>query len=252
MSLTPRDVHNAVFSRPRVGERGYREDEVDRLLEFVEDELVRHIDEKEQLRNRLAALREQDAALGDLDDDFDQREAELSEWDAELRHQDDELRRYEAVLQRREAELREHEATLQRRQAALSQQERRIRQSGTIMRARVEQQRAAVSREQRITAVRTVAGAYGQQDTEWTAIRTVAEHGVNGVTETVQQQWTRTTESEPDESGGLTAIESAQMRQLERENAELSRANEILKAAAAQLAAEVKGGGLTVQRLTGS
>ena len=41
MALTPADVHNVAFSRPRIGKRGYSEQEVDLFIDLVEQELMR-------------------------------------------------------------------------------------------------------------------------------------------------------------------------------------------------------------------
>src|SRR3981081_761480 len=56
MPLTPADVHNVAFSKPPIGKRGYNEDEVDAFLDLVENELTRLIEEKADLRQRVAEL----------------------------------------------------------------------------------------------------------------------------------------------------------------------------------------------------
>ena len=253
MSLTPVDIHNVVFRRSRIGTRGYREEDVDLVLELVEDELVRHIEEKDELRKVIAVLRNRDAAyqktdaeLRQWDGELRQWDAELRQWDHELRKQEAELRRYQAALKQKAAQLRRYETTrqqrkaaLQHKEAALHPQESVVRRNGGPVRGRREQQRAAVSEEQRITAVRTVAGVHGKRDMEWTAIRTVADLLGHGMTETVQQGWTRTTETDQG-SPWMTSIESAQMRQLQQENAVINRVNEILKAAAALFANQIQ------------
>jgi transposase len=53
------------------------------------------------------------------------------------------------------------------------------------------------------------------------------------------RQWVRQEEVDRGERGGLTSEERARMRELERENRELRRANEILKSAAAFFGAEL-------------
>ncbi|BBZ50831.1 hypothetical protein MHEI_25480 [Mycobacterium heidelbergense] len=58
MALTPADVHNVAFSRPRIGKRGYDEQEVDLFIDLVEQELLRHIAEDTRLRNLYAELRD--------------------------------------------------------------------------------------------------------------------------------------------------------------------------------------------------
>ena len=277
MSLTPADVRNAVFSKPRLGERGYCEEEVDLLLELVEDELVRHIEEKEQLRKLIATLRDRTDRRAKADAELREWDAELRRWDADIVAQESELRRYDAALKKRAEELRRHEAALENRAAQLRQSEATlaqkaieirqssgrstepavhqhhgvVRQNGTVIHARLDQQRSGVSEEQRIMAVRTVAGAHGKHDLEWMAIRSVADGAGNGVTETVQQQWTCTTETDQGERS-VTSIEAAQVKQLQEENAQLMHVNGILKAAAARFATELHDHPLTVDDLVGS
>ncbi len=53
------------------------------------------------------------------------------------------------------------------------------------------------------------------------------------------RQWVRQAGIDRGEAGGLTTAERARMRELERENRELRRANEILKSAAAFFGAEL-------------
>ena len=78
MALTPADVHNIAFSRPRIGKRGYNEQEVDLFIDLVEQELVRHLEEESELRSRNAELRSRDGGL-------QKREAELCQREAALR-----------------------------------------------------------------------------------------------------------------------------------------------------------------------
>ena len=56
MALTPADVHNVAFSRPRIGKRGYNEHEVDLFIDLVEQELTRHLTADAQVRNLNAEL----------------------------------------------------------------------------------------------------------------------------------------------------------------------------------------------------
>jgi DivIVA domain-containing protein len=53
MPLTPADVHNVAFKKPPIGKRGYDEEEVDAFLDEVERELVRLVDENNDLRSAL-------------------------------------------------------------------------------------------------------------------------------------------------------------------------------------------------------
>src|SRR5262252_8319292 len=50
MPLTPADVHNVAFKKPPIGKRGYDEDEVDAFLDEVERELVRLVEDNNELR----------------------------------------------------------------------------------------------------------------------------------------------------------------------------------------------------------
>ncbi|BCB77681.1 DivIVA domain-containing protein [Phytohabitans flavus] len=53
MPLTPADVHNVAFKKPPLGQRGFDEEEVDAFLDEVEQELVRLIEENNELRAQL-------------------------------------------------------------------------------------------------------------------------------------------------------------------------------------------------------
>ena len=93
------------------------------------------------------------------------------------------------------------------------------------------------SAEFRARAVRLVSEARAGYDTEWAAITSVAAKlGVSG--ETVRK-WVRQSQVDAGQRSGVTSEESAELRRLRRENAELRRANEILKAASAFFAAEL-------------
>ena len=50
MPLTPADVHNVVFKKPSMGQRGYDGDEVDAFRDVIEAELARLIEENNELR----------------------------------------------------------------------------------------------------------------------------------------------------------------------------------------------------------
>jgi transposase len=86
------------------------------------------------------------------------------------------------------------------------------------------------------------------------AVRLVREHGHEhpsqrkaiesisnriGVHRETLRLWVRRAETDAGERPGLTTDERARVRQLERENKELRRANEILKAASAFFGAEL-------------
>jgi transposase len=96
----------------------------------------------------------------------------------------------------------------------------------------------AYPRELRERAVRMVAEIRPQYDSEYAAISAVAQKLGITTPETVRK-WIRRTEIDSGQRPGVTSDESAEMRRLRRENAELRRANEILKAASTFFAAEL-------------
>jgi transposase len=67
-------------------------------------------------------------------------------------------------------------------------------------------------------------------DSQWAAINSVAQKLGVGTAETVRK-WVRQAEVDAGQRPGTTSDESAELKRLRRENAELRRANEILKAA---------------------
>jgi transposase len=87
-------------------------------------------------------------------------------------------------------------------------------------------------------AVRMVGEIAGEQDSEWAAMCRVAELLGVGTAETVRK-WVRRAEVEAGTRPGTTMEESAELRRLRRENAELKRANAILRAASSFFAAEL-------------
>ena len=72
---------------------------------------------------------------------------------------------------------------------------------------------------------------------EFEAIKSVA--GKLGISEESVRRWRRKAQVDALERPGMTSIEHAEIRRLKRENAELRRANEVLKAASAFFAAEL-------------
>jgi transposase-like protein len=66
---------------------------------------------------------------------------------------------------------------------------------------------------------------------QWAAIRSIAEK--LGSTQESLRRWVRQAERDAGDRPGLTTDERAKLKQLERENAELKRTNEILKKATA-------------------
>lgn len=66
-----------------------------------------------------------------------------------------------------------------------------------------------------------------QHESEWAAMRAVAELLGIGTTETVRK-WVRQAESDAGSRPGGSSDESAELKRLKRENAELKRVNVIL------------------------
>ena len=93
------------------------------------------------------------------------------------------------------------------------------------------------SAEQKAKAVRLVAEATPQHESEWAAIESVAAK-IGASAETVRK-WVRRAEVDVGSRPGVSSEEHAEVKRLRRENAELRRANEILKAAAAFFGAEL-------------
>ena len=87
-------------------------------------------------------------------------------------------------------------------------------------------------------AVRMVAEIRAEEGSEWAAMGRVSELLGVGTPETVRK-WVRRAETETGARPGVTSEESAEVRRLKREVAELRRANSILKAAAAFFGAEL-------------
>jgi len=79
--------------------------------------------------------------------------------------------------------------------------------------------------------------AIPEHDTEYAAIRHVGSK--LGVGPETLRKWRRRAEIDAGTRPGVTSDELAEIKRLKRENAELRRANEILKAASAFFAAEL-------------
>jgi transposase len=91
--------------------------------------------------------------------------------------------------------------------------------------------------EVRERAVRMVLEHEGEYDSQWAAIGSVASK--LGMTPETLRKWVRTAEIDGGLRAGVSTEERARIKELERENRELRRANEILKAAAAFFGAEL-------------
>ena len=92
--------------------------------------------------------------------------------------------------------------------------------------------------ELRERAVRMVAEIAPQYGSQWAAICAVAGKLGVGTPETVRK-WVRRAEVDAGQRPGVSSEQSEEVKRLKRENAELRRANEILKAAAIFFGAEL-------------
>jgi transposase len=93
------------------------------------------------------------------------------------------------------------------------------------------------SPEVRERAVRMVFDHTEEHGSQYAAIRSIA--GKFGMTAETLRTWVRQAERDAGRRPGLTTEERQRLKQLEREVAELRRANEILKSAAAFFGAEL-------------
>jgi transposase len=91
--------------------------------------------------------------------------------------------------------------------------------------------------EVRERAVRLVMEHRREYPNEWAAICSIAQKC--GMTAETLRKWVRQTEVDGGRRPGLSSEEAARIKELERENKELRRANEILKAASAFFAREL-------------
>jgi transposase len=93
-------------------------------------------------------------------------------------------------------------------------------------------------KELRDRAVRMVAEVRPNYPSEFEAIRAVAQKLGIGSAETLRK-WVRRAEIDTGARPGVSSEETAEIKRLRRENAELKRANEILRTASAFFAAEL-------------
>ena len=89
--------------------------------------------------------------------------------------------------------------------------------------------------EVRERAVRLVFEQQGSHASQWAAIASIA--GKMGCTSETLRSWVRQAERDTGKRAGLTTSERERLKDLERENRELKRANEILRKASAYFAA---------------
>jgi len=80
-------------------------------------------------------------------------------------------------------------------------------------------------------AVRMVLEHAGEHESEWAAMRSIA--GKIGCTTETLRRWVRQAQIDDGKRPGVTTAEAERIKELERENRELRRANEILKLASA-------------------
>jgi len=87
------------------------------------------------------------------------------------------------------------------------------------------------SPEVRERSVRLVLDQAAQHSSQWAAIQSVASK--IGCTPETLRKWVRQAEVDQGRRAGLTTEERSRLKQLERENRELKRSNEILRKASA-------------------
>jgi transposase len=98
-------------------------------------------------------------------------------------------------------------------------------------------QRTRYPEEVRERAVRLVLEHQAEYASQWSAIESIAQKC--GMTPETLRKWVRRAEVDVGARPGLTTDERRRLQELERENRELRRANEILKSAASFFAREL-------------
>ncbi len=110
--------------------------------------------------------------------------------------------------------------------------------------------------ELRERAVRMVVEVTPDYPSQWAAITAVAQKLGVGTAETLRK-WVRRAEIDDGRRPGVTSEEHAEIKRLKRENAELRRANEILKAGGCRTnrrrvtAIRWPGAGLVIEKIIG-
>ena len=87
------------------------------------------------------------------------------------------------------------------------------------------------SPEVRERAVRMVSEHQHEHDSQWATIESISAK-IGGTAETLRR-WVRQSEVDQGSQGGVSASDRERLKELERENRELKRANEILRTASA-------------------
>ncbi len=94
--------------------------------------------------------------------------------------------------------------------------------------------RSRFSQEVRERSVRMVLEHGAEYPSQWEAIRSIAEK--IGCSPETLRKWVRQTEIDSGRRGGLTSEEQDRIKELERENRELRKVNDILRKASAYFA----------------
>jgi transposase len=87
------------------------------------------------------------------------------------------------------------------------------------------------SPEVRERAVRMVLDQRSEHNSQWATVESISSK--IGCTSETLRRWIQQTERDQGERAGMTTDDKARLKQLERENRELKRANEILRKASA-------------------
>ena len=90
------------------------------------------------------------------------------------------------------------------------------------------------SPEIRERAVRLVHEHQKEYESQWATLKSIASK--NGCTAETLRKWVRQSETDQGIRGGMSTSERERLKELERENRELKRANEILRKASAYFA----------------
>ena len=111
-------------------------------------------------------------------------------------------------------------------------------ETSSVGRMKIMGRPSSYPKELRERAVRMVLETKSEYPTEFAAITSIAGKLGIGAPETLRK-WVRRAEVDAGQRPGVTSEESEQIKALRKENAELRRANEILKSASAFFAAEL-------------